>query len=278
MISACPRLPATPAAAWTCWVALLLAALSLLLAGCGTTVVGADGREIRTDSDQTSPERRARVRLELASLYFGRGQASTALDEVKQAIAAKDDMPEAFSLRGLIYASMGEPALADESFRRALQLSPRDPDVLQNHAWVLCQQRRFDEANAQFVASLAAPQQRDAVRTLLSQGVCQARAGRYADAERTLSRSYEIDPTNPVTAFNLADVLLRRGEIERARFYVGRINNQAELVSAQSLWLSARIEQRRGDTEAVRTLGRTLRDRFPQSPETLRFERGNFDE
>jgi hypothetical protein len=50
--------------------------------------------------------------------------------------------------------------------------------------------------------------------------VCQARAGLWAQAERTLSRSFELDPANPVTAFNLAEVLLRRGELERARFYV----------------------------------------------------------
>jgi Tfp pilus assembly protein PilF len=58
-----------------------------LLAGCATARRG--DREIRTDSDQSSAEKRARVRLELASAYFGRGQANTALDEVKQALAGQ---------------------------------------------------------------------------------------------------------------------------------------------------------------------------------------------
>jgi type IV pilus assembly protein PilF len=108
--------------------------------------------------------------------------------------------------------------------------------------------------------------------------VCQARAGRWAEAERTLSRSYELDPANPVTAYNLAEVLMRLGELERARFYVRRINGVPEYVSAQSLWLAARIERRLGNTEAVAELGRQLRDRYPQSTETLQFERGRFDE
>ena len=99
-----------------------------------------------------------------------------------------------------------------------------------------------------------------------------------ADAEKTLSRSYELDPSSPVTAYNLAEVLLRRGELERARFYVGRINAVPQQVNAQSLWLAARIERRLGNTSAMMDFGRQLRDRFPQSTETLQFERGRFDD
>ncbi|MDP3224868.1 MAG: tetratricopeptide repeat protein, partial [Rubrivivax sp.] len=129
-----------------------------------------------------------------------------------------------------------------------------------------------------FNKAMAQPQYRDVVRSLMPQGVCQARAGRWAEAERTLSRSYELDPANPFTAYNLAEVLLRRGELERARFYVRRINAQADQSSAQSLWLAARIERRLGNIDAMQDHGRQLRDRFPQSPEALLYERGRFDE
>jgi type IV pilus assembly protein PilF len=218
------------------------------------------------------------VRMELAGLYFGRGQFSTALDEIKQALAARPDLPDAFSLRGLVYSAMGETRLAEESFQRALQLVPSDGGTMHNYAWFLCQQGRYAESEAQFNKALAQPQYRDIVRTYLAQGVCQARAGRWAEAERTLSRSYELDPANPATAFNLAEVLLRRGELERARFYVRRINAVADQSSAQSLWLAARIERRLGNIDAMQDHGRQLRDRFPQAPETLLYERGRFDD
>lgn len=108
--------------------------------------------------------------------------------------------------------------------------------------------------------------------------MCQARAGQWAQAERTLSRCYELDPANPVTAYNLSEVLLRRGELERARFYVQRINAQPDQSSAQSLWLAARIERRLGNLDAVQSYGRQLQERFPKSTETLQFERGRFDD
>lgn len=270
-----------------CWAALVAVAL---LAACTTTTTttsnnsggaGGAGNEMRSTrggSEAADAERRAKVRLELAGLYLARGQASTALEEVKQAIAAKPDMSEAYNLRGLIYGTLGELKLADESFRRALQLGPSDGDAMHNYGWFLCQQRQFADAEAQFERAVLQPQYRDAVRTLLAQGVCQARAGQWAQAERTLSRSYELDPSNPVTAYNLSEVLLHRGELERARFYVGRINSRPELSTAQSLWLAARIERRLGQLDGLQDYGRQLRDRFPQAPETLQFERGRFDD
>ena len=105
-----------------------------------------------------------------------------------------------------------------------------------------------------------------------------AKAGRLADSEHTLSRSYELDPTNPTTAVNLSEVLYKRGEYERARFYIRRVNTKAELASAQTLWLAARIERKLGQEAQVQDMGVQLRKRFPQAPETLLFEKGKFDE
>jgi len=229
-------------------------------------------------TDAQSADRRSRVRLELAALHFSRGQNATALDELKLALAANPDMPEAHGLSALIYASLGDIAGAEQSFKRALQLSPRDGDTMHNYAWFLCQQRRYDEADATFQRATALPNYGEVMRTLLARGVCQARAGHWAEAERSLSRSYELDPSNPVTAYNLGDVLLRRGELERARFYVRRINQVPEAVTAQSLWLAARIERRIGNMDGLQDYGRQLRDRFPQSTEALQYERGRFDE
>ena len=91
-------------------------------------------------------------------------------------------------------------------------------------------------------------------------------------------RSYELDPANPSTAINLSDVLLRRGEFSRARFYIGRVNAQQATTNAQSLWLAARIEHKLGNAIGARDLGEQMRSRFPQAPEVALFDRGRFDE
>ena len=258
--------------------------LAALLGACATTEttttsgpVTATG-DLKTDSDQTATDRRAQARMDLAAAYFGRNQLVTALDEVKQALVAKPDMPEALNLRGLIYAAMSENALAEESFKRALAVVPRDGDIQHNYGWFLCQQRRFSEADDLFARALALPQYRSFARTMLAQGVCQARNAQLGRAELTLSRAFELDPTNLAIAYNLTEVLYRQGEFERARFYIRRVNARRETANAQSLWLAVRIENRLGNQALVRQLGTDLRERFGQSPEALLYEKGRFDE
>ena len=259
--------------------ALVFIVLSVgALWGCTTQTPNPDTRERVTESDQTEADRRARVRMELASGYYARGQFETALDKVKLALAVKPDLPEAYNLRGLIYQSLGDDRLAEDNFKRALQLNPRDPDTMHNYGWFLCQSRRMPEAFAQLQQAIATPRYSGAPRSLMALGVCQARTGAYAEAERNLTRSYELDASSPVTAFNLADVLYRRGDFERARFYIGRVNAVPEYSNAQTLWLAARIENKMGNVRGARDYGRQLRARFPQSPESMAFERGRYDD
>lgn len=256
-------------------VSSIVACAALL--GCATTNDD-NARDRTTSSDQTEGDRRARLRLELAAGYFGRGQYETALDEVKQALAVQPDMAEALNLRGLIYSALGDERLAEESFRRALQVQPRDGNTLHNYAWLLCQRNRYGESFAMFQQAIALPSYGSKARSYMSLGVCQARSGALADAERSLLRSYELDSSNPVAAANLSDVLYRRGEFERARFYIRRVNSSADVSNAQTLWLAARIENKLGNANAARDFGRQLRNRFPQSNEAMLFERGRFDD
>jgi type IV pilus assembly protein PilF len=234
--------------------------------------------DLATASDETEGQRRARIRLELAGAYFSQGQSNTALDEVKRALSFDPNSAAAYNLRGLIYASLSEPGLAEDSFRRSLQLAPTDADTHHNYGWYLCRLRRYPEALAQFDAALAQPQARGQSKTLLARGVCQARAGDWVGAEKTLQRSYELDAGNPATAINLAEVLLRRGEFERARFYVARVNAVPAYADAETLWLAARIEQRRGNREGVDEFGAQLRKRYPTSPQATAYEQGKFDD
>jgi type IV pilus assembly protein PilF len=266
----------SPAGAW------LACALFFGLAGCTSTVtrteLKGDGKAENTAPDGQSLKRTAGVRLELASLYFSRGQFSTALDEIKLAIQADPNYGAAFNLSGLIYASLGNPAQAEASFRRALQINPRDADSMQNYGWFLCQNQRYKEAEAMFEQALVQPNYRGAAMTLRAMGNCQARDDRLADAEASLVRSYQLDPGSSATAVNLADVQYRRGEYDKARFYIERVNKSPAQSNAQSLWLAARIEYKLGNRALAQGLGGQLRSRYPQSPEALAFEQGRYDE
>jgi len=261
--------------------AWLAGTLLLALAGCASPASsGGDtgvSRDMLTESDEPEGRKRARIRMELAIGYFEQGQTSVALDELKQVIAADPGFPDAYNLRGLIYMRLNDNQQAEESFRRAAALNPRDANVQHNYGWLLCQQGRYDESMRAFEVAMANPLYAGRAKTLMAQGLCQARAGRAADAERSLARSYELDAGNPVTGYNMANLLFRRGDFTRAQFYIRRLNN-TDLANAETLWLGVKVERRLNDRVAMLQLGEQLKKRFPQSREATAYERGAFDE
>lgn len=256
--------------------------LAAMLGGCAGTPgqpgSGATPAEPVTEFDEPDIRKRARIRIELASGYFEQGQTTVALDEIKQALAADPNYAPAYNLRGLVYMRMNEPALAEASFNRAVQLDPRDADAMHNLGWMWCQQGRLAPSLEQFARALAVPGYGNAARTWMAQGVCQVRAGQNAEAERSLTKAFELDASNPITMYNLARLMLMRGEALRAQFYVRRLNAVPELVNAESLWLGLRVERQLGNAEGVRQLAEQLRQRFSNSPEWAKFLRGAFDE
>lgn len=261
----------------------VLAGLMLMasvLAGCAAppgAATAAGSGEIVTASDETEGQRRARIRLELAAGYFEAGKTTVALDEVKQALIADPNSADAYNLRGLIYLRLSDYGIAEDSFRRALALRPGDPDLRHNYGWLLCQQRRFVEAEQNFAAALASPVYQAKDKTLMARGLCQSAAQQYAEAEQSFFKSYELNPGNPVVGYNLASLLLRRHDAERARFYIRRVNN-SEFANAESLWLGIKIERTLGNTVAMGQLADQLHKRFPDSREWAAYERGAFND
>ena len=259
--------------------AWLAGSLLLALGGCASRPAGDVGssKDIMTESDEPEPRRRARIRMELAVGYFEQGQTNVALDELKQVIAADPTFPDAYNLRGLIYMRLNDARQAEDSFRRAVSLNPRDGNVQHNYGWLLCQQGRYEESARAFDAAMSNPIYAGRAKTLMAQGVCEARAGRTADAERSLARSYELDAANPVTGYNLANLLYRRGDFVRAQFYIRRLNN-SDTANSETLWLGVKVERKLGDRVAMLQLAEQLKKRFPQSREAGSYERGAFDD
>jgi type IV pilus assembly protein PilF len=246
--------------------------------GCSSTPTPAPSTaDFVTDSDESPARKRAKIRLELAAGYFNNGQTTVALDEVKQSIAADPGLFEAHNLRGLIYMALNDFPLADESFRRALQLSPRAASVQHNYAWMLCQQGRMPESFSNFSSAINNPLYSELAKSWMALGICQMKSGLRNEALVSLTRAQELDPGSPVAGYNLALLLFQQGDLSKSQLYVRRINN-SEFANSETLWLGIKVEQGLGNKGAVTQLGTQLLKRFPKSKEAASFERGAFNE
>jgi type IV pilus assembly protein PilF len=258
-------------------IRLIAAALFGLLLLSACQLPHTPAQDLQTASDQTDARRRASIRLQLATNYLEAGQNSVALDEVKQAIAIDPTVADAYHVRALIYMNMNERALADDSFRTAVSMRGNDGDLLNNYGWFLCQEGRYAEAVPMLQRAVSAPSAGGPAKPLISLGACQMRNGASEEAEKSLKSALGYDRNNPVANTNLALVYYRRGDLTQARQYAERVNN-SRFVSAQSLWLGARIARRQGDTATQNALVAQLRSRFPDSRELTAYEQGAWDE
>jgi type IV pilus assembly protein PilF len=257
---------------------------ALLLAGCAADGGAPDAsRELRTASDQTALEKRAQIRVQLAVGYYQAGQYETALDEVKQAIAASPGDADAYGLRALIYTAMGEIPLADENYRHALRLAPRNPDLANNYGLFLCRDGaggKPQDAMTWFDSALKNPAYASPVKALVNAGNCSLKNKRYDAAERYLLDALRLDPDLAATQAGLARVYYERRDETRAGFFINRLMETAKLetLSADVLWLALRVKHQQGDRVSEALLAAQLRKRFPGSPEYAAFERGAFNE
>jgi type IV pilus assembly protein PilF len=256
--------------------------LATLLAACAGSGGSSSGQQdVKTAMDRTAGEKRGNIRLQLAIGYYQDGKDEVALDEIKQAILADPDSSDAYSVRALIYTRMGEAALAEESYQRAIKLAPRNPELANNYGAFLCAQPgRAPQAIAQFESALRNQNYASPVNALINAGSCSLKTKNIEAAERYLLDALRIGPDVPTTTALLARVYYERRDYTRAGFFINRLNTLSKLDawSADQLWLAIRVNRKLGDKSMEASMVSQLHRRFPGSPELLAFQRGVFDE
>lgn len=224
------------------------------------------------------PQTRAKIHTELGSLYFQGGNMAVALDELRIALEADSNYAPAYNVRGLVHTYLHEMPEADEDFRKALRLTPSDPDVNNNYGWFLCQNGKEKESIGYFSTAFKNPLYATPDRAFTNAGACALKAGDLEGAERYLQQAIRIARDGaPVARVELARLNYRRGTLEEARRIMSEVLKTMEPATADALWLALRIERKLGNRDAETGLAGQLRSRYPGSPEYQEFLKGNFE-
>jgi type IV pilus assembly protein PilF len=199
-----------------------------------------------------------------------------ALEELRMAIAADPNYAPAYNVLGLVYMDLRENAQAQANFERALRLSPNDADSNHNFGLFLCRTGKEGDSLRYFLAAIRNPLYALPQKSYAAAGACAAKANNDRDAAEYLERALRIDADYLPALMSFAQLLYKRGELERARSTIARFNKVTEQ-SAESLWLALRIERKLGDKTAESNLATQLRRRFSGSPEYQSLLKGQFE-
>lgn len=163
----------------------------------------------------------ALVHASAGDLYRQNEQFDKAVDAYDAAITlynAQGDAPwfVVYS-RAISYERLGKWPEAETDFRRALELNPGEPMVLNYLGYSLVEQRiKLDEALDMIEQAVKAEPNSGAIVDSL--GWAQFRLGRYAEAVVNLERAAELYAVDPVVNDHLGDAMWAVGRQIEARF------------------------------------------------------------
>ena len=145
-------------------------------------------------------------------------QAVTAYDRALELYAERDtDQWFVYYVRGISYERLGKWPQAEADFRRALELKPDQPQVLNYLGYSLVEKRiKLDEALDMIERAVAAEPNSGYIVDSL--GWVLYRLGRYDEAVAHMERAAELMPVDPVVNDHLGDVLWAVGRFNEAEF------------------------------------------------------------
>jgi tetratricopeptide (TPR) repeat protein len=167
----------------------------------------------RSGLDLADPANAAALRVAVAE-HAALGDHAKARALAEAALAAHPDAAVLHALHGEVSEAAGEPEAAGAAFARALELDPASPRALAGQAKIAAEAGRADEAVALYDRAAAADRS-DPEPELAAAHLLLA-AGSAPEAEARLTALLSRHPLSAAAALELAELLLVRGDLDRA--------------------------------------------------------------
>jgi len=171
---------------------------------------------------------------------------------------------------------LDDDKLAEENFRKAIDLERTDSDAHNNYGWFLCTRARYDEGQTQFTEAIRNPLYDKPEQAMTNSGLCSEKKGDLKQAEAYYLKALKLAPNAPQPTIKLADLNFRKGNLNEAQRLLTRYQ-EISPPTAESLWLGLRIERKLGDRNQETTYYQQLRRRFPDAPETKLLLQGQYE-
>jgi len=227
---------------------LLAGVAAIALVACSST---SNRAQKKSDASQYN--------MQLGMAYLNQGDLGLAKEKLDRAVAENPGEPNVHSAMAMLQDRLGHPDLADKEFKAALNLGPRNPDVLNNYAVYLCRTGRTDEGVKSFEEAAHNALYRTPEVAYANAGVCLRGAKRDTQAAMSFQRALHVKPNFAEAAYQLSDLELTRGKTTDARTrldqFLGvertRIGKGEENPSEQCNTDNGQVEYRTGPLDAA---------------------------
>ena len=237
----------------------------VLLAGC------VSNSSPRFANDQVSMKRASQDNVALGIQYMRQGNRDVAMQMIQKAIQQDPDNANAYSAEAFLYSVTGDPDRADDAYRTALRKAPDDPEIQNNYAVFLCQNKRPKDAVKYFVKAAMNPHYSTPDAAFANAGVCANYIPDQAAAEQYFRKSLDYNPNFPVALYQLAQMDYQQKKYLQARAFIERLTglasqpNSGMRLTPDLLLLAVRTERALGNQQGAADYAKQLIQLFPES-------------
>lgn len=243
---------------------LVVSLACLALGACANQKVRNAEGKLGLDAETSSAD----TYVALAAEYLRRGQMDTALRRALQAVQEDDSNPRSHYVLALVYQVIGQSAKAEQSFNRAIQLSPQNPDVRNAYGGFLCDQGQYSNAQEQFAKALNSPLYSTPWTAYTNSGICADKAGDRVTARAEYQRALGANPRFGPALVKMATLEYDLSKYKAAKKYLDQFF-RTNVATPEALALGVRIERKLGHRKTAATYEQYLRKNFPGAPQTL---------
>lgn len=203
--------------------------------------------------------------------YLQKGRMDLASMNLEKALEQDDDSAPAHHYYALLQERLGDNDKAGKHFRKALDITPKDPDLLNNYGSYLCHTGHYADAEKAFLKSVSDPLYSTPEFAYTNAGICVKKAGNIQQAESYFRQALEKNNRFSEALYQMAKLHHEKGESAKAEAFLYRYNDSAP-ATPDSLLLCYQVQTRLNAVEKADACAANLREKFPDSQAASRID------
>ncbi|MDF1797091.1 MAG: type IV pilus biogenesis/stability protein PilW [Coxiellaceae bacterium] len=189
---------------------IIVTGCAITLSGCVTT--NESKQALSTTNYETSTSN-----IQLGVAYLDKGESALAKQKFMAALQASPELPASWYAMAYYHEVTGKEGLADQEFRKAIDLAPDSGETHNNYGTFLCRNGKYKQAIKQFNLAVSKPRYTQDGSAYENAGICALQIPDKTEAMHYFQKALLNDPNLPNALLHLGQLSFENKDYVTAR-------------------------------------------------------------